>query len=102
MDSATLTRFFAFHFLFPFLILGFVVVHFVFLHETGSNNPLGLNSDSDRVPFHSYYSVKDLFFYFVVLFFFCFFVLCFPNFLVDPENFIPANSLVTPVHIQPE
>merc|ERR1711893_310345 len=77
-------------------------VHFVFLHETGSNNPLGLNSDCDRIPFHSYYSFKDLFGYFFVFFLFSLFVLCFPNFLVDPENFIPANSLVTPVHIQPE
>lgn len=102
MDSATLTRFFAFHFLFPFLILGSVVVHFVFLHETGSNNPLGLNRDSDRIPFHPYYRLKDVFGYFFVFFLFSFFVLCFPNALVDPENFIPANSLVTPVHIQPE
>ena len=102
VDSATLTRFFAFHFLFPFIILGCVVVHFVFLHETGSNNPLGLNRDCDRIPFHSYYSFKDLFGYFFVFFLFCLFVLCFPNILVDPENFIPANSLVTPVHIQPE
>jgi len=70
VDSATLTRFFAFHFLFPFIIIGCVVVHFVFLHETGSNNPLGLNSDCDRVPFHSYYRSKDLFGYFFVFFFF--------------------------------
>jgi len=82
--------------------LGSVIVHFVFLHETGSNNPLGLNSDISRIPFHSYYSFKDLFGYFFVFFCFCVFFLCFPNLLIDPENFIPANSLVTPVHIQPE
>lgn len=102
IGAATLTRFFAFHFLFPFLVLGFSVVHLVFLHEVGSNNPLGLNCDVSRVPFHCYYSVKDVFGYFFVFFIFFLFVLCSPNFLIDPENYIPSNPLSTPPHIQPE
>lgn len=102
MDNATLVRFFAFHFLFPFVILGLSVVHLVFLHEVGANNPMGLNSFGDRVSFHPYYSYKDLFGIVLVVFFLVFLVLVFPSVLGDPENFIPANPLVTPVHIQPE
>lgn len=102
VDNATLTRFFAFHFLFPFLIIGLTIVHLVFLHEVGANNPLGINSFGDNVSFHPYYSFKDLFG--IIFFFFLlrFFVLIFPFLFRDPENFIPANSLVTPLHIQPE
>ena len=102
VDNATLVRFFAFHFLFPFIILGLSVVHLVFLHEVGANNPMGLNSFGDRVSFHPYYSYKDLFGVVLVVFFLIFLVLIFPSVLGDPENFIPANPLVTPVHIQPE
>nr|YP_001936222.1 cytochrome b [Buthus occitanus]ACA66076.1 cytochrome b [Buthus occitanus] len=102
VDNPTLTRFFSFHFLFPFLIIGGVLVHLIFLHETGSGNPLGVSSDYDKAPFHPYFSLKDLF---GVLFLFIFLMsisLLKPNLLSDPENFIPANPLVTPVHIQPE
>ncbi len=102
VDNATLTRFFAFHFLVPFLILGLVIVHLVFLHEVGANNPLGVNSFGDRVSFHPYYSYKDLFGIVFVIFLLMFLVLIFPSVLGDPENFIPANPLVTPVHIIPE
>nr|YP_009648863.1 cytochrome b [Notospermus geniculatus]QCZ36413.1 cytochrome b [Notospermus geniculatus] len=102
VDSATLTRFFSFHFLFPFIIAAFSVLHILFLHETGSGNPLGLNSDSEKVSFHSYYSFKDLFGFVFVLFLFFMLVFGAPFFLGDPENFVPANPLVTPVHIQPE
>lgn len=102
MDNATLTRFFSFHFLFPFIISALSVFHIVFLHETGSRNPLGLNSDREKVSFHSYYSIKDLFGFFFVLFGFFLLVFISPFLLGDPENFIPANPLVTPVHIQPE
>jgi ubiquinol-cytochrome c reductase cytochrome b subunit len=102
VDSATLTRFFSFHFLLPFVIVALTILHILFLHETGSRNPLGLNRDGEKVSFHSYYSVKDIFGF--VFVFFLFFILVFisPFLLGDPENFIPANSLVTPVHIQPE
>nr|YP_010580912.1 cytochrome b [Entemnotrochus rumphii]UZT27097.1 cytochrome b [Entemnotrochus rumphii] len=102
VDNATLTRFFALHFLVPFIIAAMSALHLLFLHETGSNNPLGLNSDSDKIPFHPYHSFKDLAGCILLLFFLGLLVLFSPNFLTDPENFIPANPLVTPVHIQPE
>ena len=102
MDNATLTRFFAFHFLFPFIVSALVGVHFLFLHETGSNNPLGLSANIDKVPFHPYFAEKDIFGARVFLLIYLLIVLEFPNLFGDPENFIPANSLVTPVHIQPE
>ena len=97
-----MTRFFSFHFLFPFIIVAFSVLHILFLHETGSRNPLGLNRDSEKVSFHSYYSFKDLFGFVVVLFGLFILVFVAPFLLGDPENFVPANPLVTPVHIQPE
>nr|YP_006303211.1 cytochrome b [Nectonemertes cf. mirabilis HC-2011]ADZ05364.1 cytochrome b [Nectonemertes cf. mirabilis HC-2011] len=102
VDNATLVRFYAFHFLFPFMILGLSFIHLVFLHEVGANNPLGINSFGDNISFHPYFIFKDMFGFFLVLFFFMSFVFFFPNSLVDPENFVMANSLVTPVHIQPE
>nr|YP_005351156.1 cytochrome b [Tegula brunnea]AFB78106.1 cytochrome b [Tegula brunnea] len=102
VDNATLTRFFSLHFLLPFAIAGVSVLHLLFLHETGSNNPLGLSSDSDKVPLHSYYVLKDLVGFIVLVFLLSLLVLFDPFLLGDPENFIPANPLVTPVHIQPE
>jgi len=102
VDNATLTRFFAFHFLLPFIVRAFVGVHFIFLHETGSNNPLGISANVDKVPFHPYYAEKDLLGLFLFMFVYLRIVLIRPNLFGDPENFIPANSLVTPVHIQPE
>ena len=102
VDNATLTRFFALHFLLPFAIIGLALLHLLFLHETGSNNPLGLNRDGEKVPFHSYYTFKDLVGFLVVIFFLTMLALFSPQLLTDPENFIPANPLVTPVHIQPE
>nr|YP_009122056.1 cytochrome b [Chaetodontoplus mesoleucus]AJH65814.1 cytochrome b [Chaetodontoplus mesoleucus] len=102
VDNATLTRFFAFHFLFPFVIAAATMVHLIFLHETGSNNPLGLNSDSDKIPFHPYFSFKDLLGFAVVLFALTSLALFSPNLLGDPDNFTPANPLVTPPHIKPE
>lgn len=100
--NATLARFFVFHFIFPFIIIVLSLVHLFFLHNTGSSNPLGVNSTLDLIPFHNYFRVKDLaglFFFWVLL---GTTVLLAPNILTDPENFIPANSLVTPTHIQPE
>nr|YP_009633196.1 cytochrome b [Carcharhinus falciformis]QBS48177.1 cytochrome b [Carcharhinus falciformis]QIS49077.1 cytochrome b [Carcharhinus falciformis] len=102
VDNATLTRFFAFHFLLPFLILALTVIHLLFLHETGSNNPLGINSDTDKISFHPYFSYKDLLGFFVMIFFLAALALFLPNLLGDAENFIPANPLVTPPHIKPE
>nr|QBZ37547.1 cytochrome b [Aesalus sp. JL-2019] len=102
VDNATLTRFFALHFLLPFIITALIMIHLLFLHQTGSNNPLGLNSNIDKVPFHPYFSLKDIFGYMVMMFLLFMLILINPNMLGDPDNFIPANPLVTPIHIQPE
>lgn len=102
VDNPTLNRFFALHFVLPFVLIALVVVHIIFLHQTGSNNPLGINCDSDRVPFHKYYSIKDLLGYLVVIPLFLGLLIFSPNLFTDPENFLIANPLTTPVHIQPE
>nr|YP_010044086.1 cytochrome b [Dionda diaboli]QPF22549.1 cytochrome b [Dionda diaboli] len=102
VDNATLTRFFAFHFLFPFVIAGATILHLLFLHETGSNNPAGLNSDADKISFHPYFSYKDLLGFILMLLALTSLTLFSPTLLGDPENFTPANPLVTPPHIQPE
>merc|ERR1711976_1079606 len=102
VDNATLTRFFALHFLLPFVVAGLRITHLLFLHQTGSNNPLGFTSNFDKVPFHPYFSSKDLFGFGVMLMALVLLSLLNPLLLGDPENFIPANPLVTPVHIQPE
>nr|YP_008993037.1 cytochrome b [Cynoglossus sinicus]AFB71220.1 cytochrome b [Cynoglossus sinicus] len=102
VDNATLTRFFAFHFLLPFIIAAVVMLHLLFLHETGSNNPLGLNSNVDKIPFHPYFSFKDLLGFAVMMALLSSLALFFPNALGDPDNFTPANPLVTPPHIKPE
>jgi len=102
VGAPTLRRFYSLHFLLPFVIAGMRVVHILFLHQTGSRNPLGVNSNYDKLPFHQYYSIKDLIGFRLVLRllgYMCFFS---PWLLGDPENFITANPLVTPVHIQPE
>nr|BBU59891.1 cytochrome b [Hynobius iwami]BBU59893.1 cytochrome b [Hynobius iwami]BBU59895.1 cytochrome b [Hynobius iwami]BBU59897.1 cytochrome b [Hynobius iwami]BCW03814.1 cytochrome b [Hynobius iwami] len=102
VDKATLTRFFAFHFLFPFLIAGMSIIHLLFLHETGSNNPTGISSNMDKVPFHPYFSYKDALGFLIMLTMLFVLSLLSPNLLGDPDNFTPANPLVTPPHIQPE
>nr|YP_008816225.1 cytochrome b [Schizothorax esocinus]AHA03957.1 cytochrome b [Schizothorax esocinus] len=102
VDNATLTRFFAFHFLLPFVIAAATVLHLLFLHETGSNNPIGLNSDADKISFHPYFTYKDLLGFVVMLLALTLLALFSPNLLGDPENFTPANPLVTPPHIKPE
>nr|UCC46050.1 cytochrome b [Microdeuterus sp. HEM078] len=102
VDNATLTRFFTLHFLMPFIIAAMVMIHLLFLHQTGSNNPLGLNSNNDKIPFHPYFSIKDTMSIIIILMMFSMLVLMEPILLGDPENFIPANNMVTPVHIQPE
>nr|ACO87562.1 cytochrome b [Eremias persica] len=102
IDNATLTRFFTLHFLLPFVILGLSMIHLLFLHETGSNNPTGLNSNLDKIPFQPYYSYKDALGALMMLFCLLYLALFSPNLLGDPENFSPANPLVTPPHIKPE
>nr|YP_009112160.1 cytochrome b [Macropodus opercularis]AIY51580.1 cytochrome b [Macropodus opercularis]AJJ48709.1 cytochrome b [Macropodus opercularis]ASL06252.1 cytochrome b [Macropodus chinensis] len=102
VDNATLTRFFAFHFLFPFIIAAMTIIHLLFLHETGSNNPLGLNSNVDKITFHPYFSYKDLMGFAILLIALISLSLFSPNLLGDPDNFTPANPLVTPPHIKPE
>nr|ABF83439.1 cytochrome b [Indotestudo elongata] len=102
VDNATLTRFFTFHFLLPFTIIGLVIVHLLFLHETGSNNPTGLNSNTDKIPFHPYFSYKDLLGLILMLTTLLTLTLFSPNLLGDPDNFMPANPLSTPPHIKPE
>nr|AFV95476.1 cytochrome b [Pachytriton brevipes]AFV95477.1 cytochrome b [Pachytriton brevipes]AFV95478.1 cytochrome b [Pachytriton brevipes]AKQ13053.1 cytochrome b [Pachytriton brevipes]AKQ13054.1 cytochrome b [Pachytriton brevipes] len=102
VDKATLTRFFAFHFLLPFLIAGTSIIHLLFLHETGSNNPTGVPSVQDKISFHPYFSYKDLLGFLLALLILVLIALIVPNLLVDPENFIPANPLMAPPHIKPE
>nr|AIG53009.1 cytochrome b [Ctenotus inornatus] len=102
VDNATLTRFFTFHFLLPFAIMGVSMLHLLFLHETGSNNPTGLASNTDKIPFHPYFSYKDLLGATLFLMVLLLLALFSPNLLGDPENFTPANPLVTPPHIKPE
>nr|YP_010427107.1 cytochrome b [Eupatorus gracilicornis]USN89951.1 cytochrome b [Eupatorus gracilicornis] len=102
IDNATLTRFFTFHFLLPFIIIGLILIHLLFLHQTGSNNPLGLNSNIDKIPFHPYFTYKDTVGFLIMSMALTFLILTNPYMLSDPENFTPANPLVTPIHIQPE
>nr|ADP94753.1 cytochrome b [Enteromius fasciolatus] len=102
VDNATLTRFFAFHFILPFIAAAMTIMHLIFLHETGSNNPAGLKSDTDKVPFHPYFTYKDLLGFMVLILALLLLALFSPNLLGDPENFTPANPLVTPPHIKPE
>nr|ADF43378.1 cytochrome b [Hemiphyllodactylus yunnanensis] len=102
VDNATLTRFFTFHFLLPFLILAMMILHLLFLHETGSNNPTGLSSNTDKIPFHPYFTYKDLVGAACLITTLLSLALFAPYLLGDPENYTPANPLVTPPHIQPE
>nr|AGA94837.1 cytochrome b [Cardinalis cardinalis] len=102
VDNPTLTRFFALHFLLPFFIVGLTLVHLTFLHETGSNNPLGIPSDCDKIPFHPYYTIKDILGFVLMVSLLVSLALFAPNLLGDPENFTPANPLATPPHIKPE
>lgn len=102
VDNATLNRFFSFHYLLPFVILGLVILHLVFLHETGSNNPLGVFYTGDVIPFTPFFTVKDVFGLFVFFLFFAGIVFFLPNLLGHPDNYIEANPMVTPAHIVPE
>jgi ubiquinol-cytochrome c reductase cytochrome b subunit len=104
VDNPTLSRFFALHYLMPFLIVGVVILHIIALHRFGSNNPLGIDvsGKQDTIPFHPYYTSKDLFGAMVFLTIFASAIFFYPNFLGHPDNYIPANPLQTPAHIVPE
>ncbi len=104
VDNATLNRFFSLHYLFPFIIVGLVVLHIWALHVHGSNNPTGIDvkSEQDTAGFHPYFTTKDLFGMGLFMIFFMFFVFYAPNFFGEPDNYIPADAMVTPPHIVPE
>lgn len=102
ISNATLNRFFSLHFVLPFVIAGLVIIHIALLHRDGSNNPLGIESNSDKIPFYPYYYVKDLFSFMVFVVFFSFILFFYPNALGHPDNYIPADPMSTPAHIVPE
>ena len=102
VGNPTLNRFFSLHYLLPFILCALVFIHLTFLHEYGSSTPLGIEGKYNLIPFHPYYTVKDLLGFFVFAHIFSYFIFFYPNLLGDPENFIKANPLVTPVHIMPE
>nr|YP_010882165.1 cytochrome b [Marmessoidea bispina]WID87079.1 cytochrome b [Marmessoidea bispina] len=102
VDNATLNRFFSIHFLMPFMMLAMVMIHLLFLHQTGSNNPLGLKSNTDKIPFHPYFTTKDITGFIIMTSLLVYLSMLNPYLLGDPDNFTPANPLVTPTHIQPE
>jgi ubiquinol-cytochrome c reductase cytochrome b/c1 subunit len=103
VDNPTLNRFYALHFVLPFVIFAVVFLHLLALHQFGSNNPVGIDiATKDKIPFHPYYTIKDLFGLAVFLIFYAAFVFYAPNYLGHPDNYIPANPLSTPAHIVPE
>nr|YP_010324870.1 cytochrome b [Ixodes nuttallianus]UNO53791.1 cytochrome b [Ixodes nuttallianus] len=102
VDNSTLTRFFSLHFILPFVLLLMVLIHIMMIHEKGSSNPLGLNLNIDKIPFHPYFTIKDILGGLIALFYFSIVILITPYILNDSENFNIANPLVTPPHIQPE
>nr|UXG58695.1 cytochrome b [Dermacentor albipictus] len=102
VDNNTLIRFFSLHFILPFILLMMVLIHIVLIHEKGSSNPLGLSMNIDKIPFHPYFTIKDIMGFVIVMMMFSFIVIIFPYSLMDAENFNIANPMITPPHIQPE
>nr|YP_009726139.1 cytochrome b [Aenasius arizonensis]QHR84900.1 cytochrome b [Aenasius arizonensis] len=102
INNATLNRFYSFHFIMPFIVLFLIIIHLFFLHETGSSNPLGLNSNFFKIPFNPYFSVKDIMGFILMIMGLLLICLMNPYILSDPENFNMANPMITPIHIQPE
>jgi len=102
MDNPTLNRFFSLHYLFPFILTGFVGIHLVYLHENGSNNALGVIFNGDKIPFTPYFTIKDILGVLLCFIFFAYLIFFEPVILGHPDNFMPANPLVTPNHIVPE
>nr|DAC76790.1 TPA_asm: cytochrome b [Pseudomyrmex flavicornis] len=102
INNSTLNRFYSIHFILPFLILMLMITHLMFLHESGSSNPLGVKSDLNKIPFHIYFTIKDLYMFMLIILMFSTVILQYPYMFSDPDNFTSANPMVTPVHIQPE
>uniref|UniRef100_A0AAU8G743 Cytochrome b n=1 Tax=Colposcenia ignota TaxID=3230277 RepID=A0AAU8G743_9HEMI len=102
VDNPTLNRFFSLHFLLPFILISIILFHLIFLHETGSSNPLGTPMNNDKIPFYPYFAIKDFMGFMMFMFFLLVIVLYFPYLMNDPDNFVPANPMNTPLHIQPE
>lgn len=102
INNATLTRFFSIHFILPFIIIFFTIIHLISLHTTGSNNPLGINRNFDKINFSPYFIIKDLIGIIIFIWIFIILTLIFPFLLNDHNNFITANPIITPNHIQPE
>nr|ADM73225.1 cytochrome b [Leontocebus fuscicollis lagonotus]ADM73236.1 cytochrome b [Leontocebus fuscicollis lagonotus]ADM73237.1 cytochrome b [Leontocebus fuscicollis lagonotus]ADM73238.1 cytochrome b [Leontocebus fuscicollis lagonotus]ADM73239.1 cytochrome b [Leontocebus fuscicollis lagonotus] len=102
VDKATLTRFFTFHFILPFIIAALAAIHLLFLHETGSSNPSGMTSEPDKISFHPYYTIKDILGLMFLLLLLMMLTLFSPDLLTDPDNYTLANPLNTPPHIKPE
>nr|QLY89900.1 cytochrome b [Ironoquia dubia] len=102
VNNATLNRFFMFHFILPFIILAMTLIHLMFLHQTGSSNPLSISNNADKIPFHPFFTFKDLMGFFLMIIMLLILSLYKPFLLSDPDNFIPANPMMTPIHIQPE
>nr|ASR18189.1 cytochrome b [Orosius orientalis] len=102
VDNATLSRFFSLHFMLPFIIATMSMMHLFFLHLTGSSNPIGVNSNLDKIPFHPFFTVKDIMGFCITLTLLVMISMGDPFLLSDPDNFTPANPMVTPIHIQPE
>ena len=102
VGNPTLNRFFSLHYLLPFAIAAISLIHIAYIHKDGSNNPLGINGNIDKIPFYPYFITKDLFSFVIFAIFFAVFVFFAPNLLGHPDNYIEANPLVTPPHIVPE
>nr|YP_010235806.1 cytochrome b [Bambusicaliscelis fanjingensis]QTD82424.1 cytochrome b [Bambusicaliscelis fanjingensis] len=102
VDNPTLNRFFTFHFILPFMLSMMIIMHLIFLHETGSSNPLGMKNNIDKIPFHPYFTIKDLLGFTIIMFMFTMMMNNSPYMFSDPENFNMANAMITPIHIQPE
>nr|YP_010381733.1 cytochrome b [Caliscelis shandongensis]YP_011014886.1 cytochrome b [Caliscelis rhabdocladis]UDL72121.1 cytochrome b [Caliscelis shandongensis]WQB38580.1 cytochrome b [Caliscelis rhabdocladis] len=102
VDNPTLNRFFTFHFILPFMLIIMVMMHLMFLHESGSSNPLGMKNNIDKIPFHPYFTIKDIMGFMLTLMMFSMLINIQPYMFNDPENFNTANPMITPIHIQPE
>lgn len=102
VDNSTLNRFFSLHFILPFGVSLLSTIHLFLLHSTGSRNPIGINSKNDKIPFHPFYSIKDIIGFSIILTIIVSLSFIEPYILSDPDNFIPANPIITPIHIQPE
>nr|YP_010554722.1 cytochrome b [Parapsyche elsis]UYO79355.1 cytochrome b [Parapsyche elsis] len=102
INNVTLNRFYSIHFILPFIIMAMVMIHLIYLHQTGSTNPLSIQMNLDKIPFHPFFTLKDLLGFILMFFCLLIFSLMYPFMLGDPDNFIMANPLVTPPHIQPE